>query len=393
MSDTITTRSRLFLLTSVSVLALVSLACASETAAAGDSPVWVDLGWQSNRIYNSKESALPLGSLVPALPASLADSLSLKPSGDSYGKISFQPEGTGWVLSASVTYGRTHGRSPGLPHDIATGVPPRTFVTYHTTIPTYPFPFHRTAHGTVAEKSNYVAVGRMLQSDSHLIVDFQAGRDVGLGMLGESTLSAGLRIVNFRSSLIVSSVQGVQDVQYGHVQHQHPTYAFFPSSVRIVPWYFNFYNNNWRSLLGAGNTSTRFNGIGPSIHWDASTPIFGNAQHGGEVLIDWGVNAAILFGRRAYTLEHHATSNYHCAGRYCGTQPVHSTADTVRNGKNTTVPNLGGTIGLSYRLDRVKISLGYRGDFFFHALSAGAQGSSTRGFRGPFAGVSVGIGD
>ncbi len=50
--------------------------------------------------------------------------------------------------------------------------------------------------------------------------------------------------------------------------------------------------------------------------------------------------------------------------------------------------------GASWRIDNVKVSAGYRADFFFGAMDVGidARKSATLGFYGPFAGVSIGIG-
>lgn len=66
----------------------------------------------------------------------------------------------------------------------------------------------------------------------------------------------------------------------------------------------------------------------------------------------------------------------------------------VGSGKSVTVPNFGGFAGISYRLLDFKASVGYRADFFIHAINTGAagQGAVTRGFQGPFVNVSVGIG-
>ncbi len=54
---------------------------------------------------------------------------------------------------------------------------------------------------------------------------------------------------------------------------------------------------------------------------------------------------------------------------------------------------LSGT-GLSYRYKNAKISFGYRADFLFGAMDGGIDSykSETRGFYGPFATVSIGLG-
>ena len=59
-----------------------------------------------------------------------------------------------------------------------------------------------------------------------------------------------------------------------------------------------------------------------------------------------------------------------------------------------TIPNVGGFAGVSFRYANAKVSFGYRGDFFFNAMDTGwdTRKSSTVGFYGPFATISIGLG-
>ena len=59
------------------------------------------------------------------------------------------------------------------------------------------------------------------------------------------------------------------------------------------------------------------------------------------------------------------------------------------------MPNLGGFAGLSYRMQDFKVSFGYRADFFFNAIDGGidTRKEENRGFFGPYASISVGLGD
>jgi hypothetical protein len=70
--------------------------------------------------------------------------------------------------------------------------------------------------------------------------------------------------------------------------------------------------------------------------------------------------------------------------------PYHSTRS-----RNVTVPNVGGSIGLSWKLQNFKMSFGYRADFFFNAIDGGidARKSENRAFYGPYASISVGLGN
>lgn len=112
--------------------------------------------------------------------------------------------------------------------------------------------------------------------------------------------------------------------------------------------------------------------------------------------VDWGVNAAVLFGRQkahvrhqesSHNVTHFDVSNYY----YAGYQHPPRGHDTDRS---VTVPNVGGSVGLSWRVQDFKVSMGYRADFLFNAMDVGidARKSATLGFYGPFASVSVGIG-
>jgi hypothetical protein len=59
------------------------------------------------------------------------------------------------------------------------------------------------------------------------------------------------------------------------------------------------------------------------------------------------------------------------------------------------IPNVGGLAGVSFRYANAKVSFGYRGDFFFGAMDAGidTRKAETVGFHGPFASISVGLGE
>ena len=119
----------------------------------------------------------------------------------------------------------------------------------------------------------------------------------------------------------------------------------------------------------------------------------GNPQNG-EVTFDWGANAAVLFGRQKAHVRHLESGHYHRAGRNILPRSIiilHIHRDTDRI---VTVPNVGGFAGAIWRIENFKVSLGYRADFFFGAMDGGidAAKSENRGFYGPFASVSVGIG-
>jgi hypothetical protein len=138
--------------------------------------------------------------------------------------------------------------------------------------------------------------------------------------------------------------------------------------------------------------------------------------------LDWGVNGAVLFGRQKSNSHHQTTvrSYYKTVwqrqlngirGSDPGFKPghfeinygthqreaditIHTNTGSSNRARTVAVPNLGAFAGVSYRYSDVKLSLGYRADFFFGAMDGGidAAKKENRGFYGPFASVSVGIG-
>ncbi len=59
------------------------------------------------------------------------------------------------------------------------------------------------------------------------------------------------------------------------------------------------------------------------------------------------------------------------------------------------MPNVGGFVGLSYRYTDAKMSIGYRYDTFLNAMDIGidATKKSNLTFNGPYASISIGLGD
>ena len=74
---------------------------------------------------------------------------------------------------------------------------------------------------------------------------------------------------------------------------------------------------------------------------------------------------------------------------------THIAPPAVTRSRNVTVPNIGGFAGLSYRYSDAKLSLGYKADFFFNAIDGGidARKNENRAFYGPYASISIGLGD
>ncbi len=161
--------------------------------------------------------------------------------------------------------------------------------------------------------------------ESHLNIDFQVGKDFGLGMFGHdgtSVFSAGLR--------------------YAHFTARTDT-GFYTST---------------KYFQGSGATRTQrsFVGIGPMISWEASAPLSDN--EGGVISLDWGANASVLFGKQRSNLI-----LAYDTGTVLGTGRSHT----------VTVPEVGGFAGLSWHPadTGMKVSFGYKVDAWFNVLDAG----------------------
>jgi hypothetical protein len=383
MSELIVVRDtniRKNLLATVSALALVAYTAAIDTANAEDQDrptVWVELGGQLERVdAGITRFSPPFEPLVEALPVTPPVAVQKPPA---YGigseaKISIEPEGTRWVYSAAIRYGRsnksTHVQQTPTPVPV-TG----TLFGHRTVIPQSPGVFAST---------------QFKSRESHAVLDFQAGKDVGLGAWSHdatSVFSLGVRFAQFDSHSAVS-IKAV------------PSSVVTPKHIR--PKYHHSYE-------AASEEAHSFRGLGPTISWNASAPVAGDPD--ARLTLDWGANIGVLFGRQKVRGDHQTSGYYHCIGglKALGTPGCHGGVKVAtgfnyvssyqhglpQNRSHTVViPNLGGFAGVSMRYSNAKISLGYRGDFFFGALDGGMDVArrATIGFYGPFATISFGLG-
>jgi len=119
---------------------------------------------------------------------------------------------------------------------------------------------------------HHYADGEARHNESHKMLDFTIGQDVGLGMFGmdgTSILSAGVRWANFDATTIGRFF-------YGENKYSYPGGSFL----------YNVYNTEFNREV-----HQTFNGIGPMISWKGSTPLADPAWS-----FEWGASAAILFG-------------------------------------------------------------------------------------------------
>jgi len=351
------------LLATVSALALTANAMPA-TAQDEDRPtVWIELGAQAERMPSVEERFAPAFALrqprpffESVSPLSLERPPRYAVGGE--GKLTFEPAGSNWVFVASVRYGRSNGKKHV--HDQVNISTPKLFLTgtHNITQPE----FEET-------KTEY--------KETHTVLDFSAGKDVGLGLFGDVVASVGVRYAQFHSS---------SDVNL----------SSRPDLLKLkVPLLSKYYSRiGWHHYTAHSSANRNFHGIGPSLSLTGDVPIAGNAA-GRSLTFDWGLNGALLFGRQRAETANNAHGSYYRVIVSQNAPPLtynipHSRKDT----HSVTVPNIGGFAGISYRFPNAKLSAGYRADFFFGAMDKGldARDSATVGFHGPFATVSVGLG-
>jgi len=380
MSELITPRAsradfRWPLLATVSALALgatASIASAAKAADADRPTVWIELGGQLERMDGTNGRIIEPFMLKAPTPAifSAASPIAAQ-TPPRYGKggeasFSFAPRGSDWVLSAALRYGRGNANRS----------------VYENT-PGESFPYHdfiKNVDGTKIPALQNYSNNRVKISESHAILDFAVGKDVGLGMFGGSTVDAGIRFAQFASKTdaAIRARPNVTGKQVGPLKYQYKFHNYYLSA----------------------HSARSFHGIGPSLAWKGSAPVVGDPD-AAQFTFDWGVNAAVLFGRQKAVVQHDITANaYDNAFNHVAPGGIthynllyHHSADKPR-ARSVVVPNLGGFAGLSLKFPSAKVSLGYRADFFFGATDTGTDTANrtTTSFHGPFAKLSVGLG-
>ncbi len=365
-----TTVRRQFLATA-SALALIAYIGATDAAKAEDTrpTVWIDLGGQMEQLQGvSTPFTPPFMTAISPTPGPYANNIfadTQRPARLAFGLeggATFQPQGSDWMLSVNLLYGRSSTNR---------------HVHQQTAAPT-------TYGGLflIGAKNNPFADSKLAYDESHAVLDFSVGRDVGLGAFGHdatSTINIGVRFAEFSNKSKVNAM-GRPEIHIGR--------AGFHYAV-------SFYNY---TLFAEAARS--FHGVGPSLSWKASAALLGNKE-AGELTFDWGINGALLFGRQKAKISH-ATQAYHMPitqaynGIYDGYyySRVYNTAHSHTRSRSVIIPNLGGFAGVSIKYPNAKFSLGYRADFFFGAVDAGIDTRHTKnlGFSGPFATVSIGLG-
>jgi len=369
------TRSNLLTTTSAVVIA-ICIAPSADAFAADRPTVWLELGYHFDTMTGSAGSYLPpLDALTRAggFPSLTEIENILGRSRGAEGSISFEPKGSGWIFTVSANYARSHSTRKVHQQKQIFGLPVRKTLQDANTA------FY---NGTITPVFTGYADQSTDNREAHTIVDFQVGRDIGVGLLGrytDSTISFGARYAQLNTKS-QSEAHDAPDAFFDH--STRPGYVIHPK------YYVQIHNHASAALA---NRYANLRAIGPSISMSNTTAINGDPADG-QIAVDWGVNAAVLFGRQQTRVSHQSTVQY--LDGYHGIKNIAAAPITHTRARHVTIPNLGGFAALSYRFTNAKLSLGYRGDFFFGAMDRGldTRHSVTTGYHGPFATISIGLG-
>jgi hypothetical protein len=370
MSELVTTRRtdiRLQLLATVSALSLLSVAASQAMAEDADRPtVWVELGGQLESMPRAEERFSPAFALRQPRPDfETVSPLSLvhppRHAAGLKGKLLFQPSGSDWVFSAAVRYGRSNAKK-------------------HFHNQTY-----TPTHLLNIQSNGWIDPGRFEDikndySESHTVLDFMVGKDVGLGLFADATASLGVRYAQFDMDSMVNL-------------SSKPDFFKHKFKGLLGKYYSKFGFHNYTA---ASSAERNFHGIGPALSFEGDVAIArGDAE---RLTFDWGLNGALLFGRQREkatmrTYGRYRDANQHPLGQLPPLYTYHRTTPRTQS-RSVTVPNIGAFAGLSMRYTNAKVSFGYRADVFFGAMDGGldARREYNRAFYGPFATISIGLG-
>ncbi len=358
------------LLTGVSALALASYV---STAAASAEEIEPSdnldrTRWPAETEYQSgQENFSPEFPNSPPRPSVFAPSQRFEHpprfSIDGYAALAFQPQKSDWQFSASVKFGRSASK-----RRVHNQTHPEPFIKYYYTSNPSSGSGHisrRLKHNVRSPIAAKFADTNARIGEHHLVLDFQAGKEVGLGMFGNaagsSVVNLGVRFAQFSSQ---SNISIKSNPDWGFYYKYN-----FPATPVHHSTKFAF-GENFHSNSALAGVPREFHGVGPSLSWNAWAT--GNMQDG-QIALDWGVNAALLFGRQRAEVQHQTTGRYHnwkYQSHYRKITYQPAPFDQTRS-RSITVPNVGGSLGISYRMEDFKVSFGYRADLFMNAIDGG----------------------
>ncbi len=273
---TLSKRIRMALLAGVSATAILTASANAETTM-NQGRLWLELSGVGPFWYASNSETY-----VPGL-------LSIKPK-------------YGMMLSGEVGY-----QFAESPYSIALRVGHGWSKRRNSSFSTATFSYYSGSNGTARNKEKLT------------FLDFEVGRDVGVGMLnGKLRLHAGLRFAAFKSK---EDAQGT------------------------------FWTYTYSSFSNA-NVRRKFTGIGPRVGFNSLTPL------SESLALRLDAAGALLFGKRKYSSIDTLTT---ASGFF--------TSTSIRRSKSTVVPNISAYAGFAWTpasVPGMTVSLGYSVDAYFN---------------------------
>jgi hypothetical protein len=232
--------------------------------------------------------------------------------------------------------------------------------------------------------TNYVDAD-VRDHEKHTVIDFMVGREVGIGALEmESTLSAGIRHAEFESTTrFIGFAVPDWDVADNHA---YTYYYGLPST-----------HHRYETDITA---QREFKGAGPVVSWEAAKQLLGD-DASGRLDVNWSLEGGVLFGKQKTFGSGAEHQQYFDANFYYAHATMQQAGPTVvtppatpSRSKSVTVPTFAAALGLSYEIQRVKVSTGYRWERYFNVLDAGwaAENKVDRTIDGPYFKIAVGFG-
>ncbi|MGE5501095.1 MAG: Lpg1974 family pore-forming outer membrane protein [Ignavibacteriales bacterium] len=211
--------------------------------------------------------------------------------------------------------------------------------------------------------------------EEHSIVDFDVHRDVGLGFFSSASLAFGLRYGNFDSH-IDTTLRGIPDFDV-------------PDGFALYPATHHMYDSALRADRG-------FIGAGPTLALSGSNTIW-HGQAGSHADLDWNLTGGALFGKQKTSVVG-VNKQAYFSRLYTDesgmTDVLTPSPVDIHRSKAVTVPVVDLSLGLSYEVERFKVSTGYRWERYFNVLDAGyaEHKSYDRTIDGPYFKIAVGFG-
>ena len=344
----------------------------------GPYPLTLELGGQVTRhdAANTPVAAAFLSAFPAGLDSSPAQNRKLDWGDGREVKLSFRPSGSPWIASLDWRYSESNKGPMALRLEQPAGGPE----CGSAALPQFcdpDFPSYQRDFINHAENWSDTDVYRREQQD---ILQFQVGRDVGLGQLGQGMAALGMRFARFQSEAMVE-------------------FDGIPNWYLPENWAFLGKYSHHDRYMSHHTAAREFEGVGPMAAFSGETSLLGSDATG-KIGVDWAAAAGILFGKRKTWVTGEESSGY-WSGDYRGAGlenrlPPDPDVEPVRVFRSTSaaVPLAEFGIGLSYTIDRIKIGAGYRWERYFDVIDGGygEEELYDRTIDGPYFKLAVGFG-